>query len=327
MAASTRTAGASRHWAQIDELSFIAGIRLLFWLCRVFGRRPFRAALFPVLIWYIIAKPWARRASSQFLTRVGKVDGGSTVDNGFVGVLRHFASFSECILDKLLLWSGLFHAGSVRVYGVGQIAEEIRAKRGALLICCHLGNLDLCRVMSQRHPGLKLTVLLHTKNAARFNRLLAQINPDSQLDILQVTELTPATAALLKDRVERGEFVAIAGDRIPVTQSARTIQVPFLGELAPFPIGPYVLASVLQCSVYLLFSLRSSDGWEIHFERFCDQVRLPRQRRDAALVSLAGAYAERLESYCLKAPLQWFNFYDFWQLERPNESQYATQRR
>jgi len=26
------------HWAQIDEFSFVAGMRLLFWLCRVAGR-------------------------------------------------------------------------------------------------------------------------------------------------------------------------------------------------------------------------------------------------------------------------------------------------
>ena len=31
-----------RHWAQINEFSFIAGMRLLFWLGRVFGRWPFR---------------------------------------------------------------------------------------------------------------------------------------------------------------------------------------------------------------------------------------------------------------------------------------------
>jgi predicted LPLAT superfamily acyltransferase len=27
-----------------------------------------------------------------------------------------------------------------------------------------------------------------------------------------------------------------------------------------------------------------------------------------------GEYACRLEHFCLRAPLQWFNFYDFWHL-------------
>jgi hypothetical protein len=30
------------------------------------------------------------------------------------------------------------------------------------------------------------------------------------------------------------------------------------------------------------------------------------------LDALAGDYARRLERYCLRAPYQWFNFYDYW---------------
>jgi predicted LPLAT superfamily acyltransferase len=311
-----KASSASRHWAQIDEVSFVAGIRLLFWLGRMLGRWPFRLVLYPTLLWYAGAKPWARTASKDFLARVARSEPNSGVAVGVIGVLRHFASFGECLLDKLLLWCGLFETDSVVVQGVEPIAGQISAKRGALLICCHLGNLELCRVMSKRQPGLKLTVLLHTKHATRFNQLLARVNPDSQLDVMQVTELTPATAALLKDKIDRGEFVAIAGDRIPVAHAPRVVRVPFFATPAPFPIGPYVLASLFQCPVFLLFSLRTEGGWEIHFERFRESIRLPRKGREAALAALAGAYAARLEYYCRKAPLQWFNFYDFWQVDK-----------
>jgi predicted LPLAT superfamily acyltransferase len=309
-----RAPSSPRHWARIDEISFVAGIRLLFWLGRALGRWPFRLVLYPVLLWYVSAKPWARRASRDFLSRVAKRVDQSGVDAGVLSVLRHFAAFGECLLDKLLLWCGLFDVNSVAIYGADKISAEIAAQRGALLICCHLGNLELCRVMSKRQPGLKLTVLLHTKHATRFNQLLAQVNPDSQVDIMEVTELTPAAAALMKDKIERGEFIAIAGDRIPVTAPPRVAMAPFLGAPAPFPIGPYVLANLFHCPVYLIFSLRTGRGWEIHFERFRESIRLPRKARAAALDDLAGAYAARLESYCKKAPLQWFNFYDFWQV-------------
>jgi len=326
MPAPARAAGASRHWAQIDEVSFVAGMRLLFWLGRVLGRWPFRVVLYPVLLWYAIAKPWARAASKDYLRRMATL-GGTTgdvgIDAGVVGVLRHFATFGECILDKLLLWCGLFDTDLVELHGVDQIAGQIARKQGGLLICCHFGNLELCRVMSKRQPGLKLTVLLHTKHATRFNQLLAQVNPDSQLNIMQVTELTPATAALLQDKIDQGEFVAIAGDRIPVALEPRVTLAPFLGAMAPFPVGPYVMASLFQCPVYLLFSLSTRRGWEIHFESFRESIHLPRKDRTAALAVLAGAYAARLESYCRQAPLQWFNFYDFWQLDRLNDDHAA----
>jgi predicted LPLAT superfamily acyltransferase len=126
--------------------------------------------------------------------------------------------------------------------------------------------------------------------------------------------MTPATAMLLAERVGRGEFVVVAGDRVPVAAKPRVAQADFLGAPALFPVGPYVLASVLQCPVYLLFSMRRGGRYEVHFELFRETLRLPRQGRDAALAALAAGYAARLEHFCLRAPGQWFNFFDFWHL-------------
>jgi predicted LPLAT superfamily acyltransferase len=299
-----------QHWAQINESTFVAGMRLLFSTCRILGRWPFRIALYPVLLWYIVAQPEARASSRDYLWRVAAFQDASRIKPGIVTVLRHFASFAENLLDKMLLWSGLFRTDLVKLQG----KEFIAAKRGGLLICCHLGNLELCRVLSKQMPGLKLTALIHTKHAERFNRLLAQLDPDSQLNMMQVTEMSPGTAMLLAAKIEQGEFVAIAGDRIPVSQNPRIALAQFLGETAPFPVGPYILASLLQCPTYLMFSMRTGNTSEIHFELFRESIHLPRKGRDEVLAGLVAEYARRLEHFCLRAPLQWFNFYDFWHL-------------
>ncbi len=304
----------SPHWASINEISFVAGMRLMFWICRVFGRWPFRVVLYPVLGWYLLSKPRPRRASQAYLRRVA-----SYTSTAAPGVLRHFAAFGESILDKMLLWSGLFKLDTVDVHGGDLIVDAAAAGRGGLVICAHLGNLELCRVLSRRRHDIKLTVLVHTKHAQAFNDMLARLNPASRLNLLQVTEMSPATAMLLSERVARGEFVVIAGDRIPVSHNPRVALADFMGAPAPFPVGPYVLANLLQCPVFLLFSIRQGSRSALYFEAFRDAVRIPRQDRDAAFQQLAGDYARRLEHYCLRAPLQWFNFYDFWhlaQLER-----------
>jgi predicted LPLAT superfamily acyltransferase len=298
-----------QHWASLNEVGFVAGMRLLFWICRVFGRWPFRVVLYPVLGWYLLSQPRARRASAEFLARARR-HGGRPLP----GVLRHFASFGEGILDKMLLWGGLFKLDTVRFFGAELIDQALARGQGGLLICSHLGNLELCRVLSRQRHDIKLTVLVHTRHARAFNQMLARLNPASQLNLLQVTEMTPATAMLLSERVARGEFVVIAGDRVPVSPNPRVALADFMGAPAAFPVGPYVLASVLQCPVYLLFSLRLGAVSEVHIEPFADAVRLPRKERDSMLGALAAGYAKRLEHHCLRAPLQWFNFYDFWHL-------------
>jgi predicted LPLAT superfamily acyltransferase len=297
------------HWASINETGFVAGMRLLFWIGRVCGRWPFRIVLYPVLGWYLATRPVARRASADYLSRVGA---RVRVATGLWGVLRHFAAFAETLLDKLLLWGGLFDTSQVSYAGIEPMLHLIERRQGVLLICSHLGNLELCRVLAQRRPGLKLTVLVHTGHARAFNALLARLDPRSQLNLLQVTEMTPATAISLAERIGRGEFVVIAGDRIPVAPNPRVAQADFLGQRAAFPIGPYVLASVLQCPLYMLFSMRRLAGHELHFELLREAVHLPRQGREQVLARLAADYAARLEFHCIRAPLDWFNFYDFW---------------
>lgn len=304
----------SAHWARLDEFSFVAGMRLLAWLYRVLGRGPFRVVLYLVVFWYMMTKPVARAASRRYLARVEACHGDFHSKPSSITVLRHFASFAEHILDKMLLWSGGFDTSSIKVHNGHLIASQISAKRGGILICSHFGNLELCRLVSKRQPGLKLTVLTHTKHAGKFNHLLAQLNPDSQLNLLEVTELNAATAMILAERVERGEFIAIAGDRIPISRTPRVAFARFLGAQAPFPVGPYILASVLKCPAYVMFALCGGRGADIYFEILRDSICLPRQNRRDSLAALAADYAARLEQFCLRAPLQWFNFYDFWHL-------------
>ncbi|HXV49325.1 MAG TPA: acyltransferase, partial [Candidatus Binatia bacterium] len=144
------------------------------------------------------------------------------------------------------------------------------------------------------------------------------------LNLMQVTDLTPATAVLLSEKINQGEFIAIAGDRIPVASKPRVAFARFFGAMAPFPVGPYILASLFQCPVFLLFSLRTAAGAAIQFELFREEIRLPRKNRNDALAALVNEYAARLQGHCLRAPLQWFNFFDFWRLS-PLSHTHATQ--
>jgi predicted LPLAT superfamily acyltransferase len=301
------------HWANLNEVSFVAGMRLLFWIYRLFGRWPFRIVLYPVLCWYVLTQAKARNASQTYLQQLN-AHASLQVSSSIFGVIQHFAAFAETILDKMLLWGGLFKVDRVEYHGQETLHRQVVEKKGAILVCSHMGNIDMCRVLSRRFPDVKLTILVHTKHAQSFNRMMAKLNPDSQLDLVQVTEMTPATAILLAEKVAQGGFIVIAGDRIPVSPNPRVTIANFLGRPAAFPIGPYVIASLLRCPVYLLFSLPVDGVPQVHFELLCESVNPKRSEREQIFQMLARKYAERLSVFCERAPLQWFNFYDFWHL-------------
>jgi predicted LPLAT superfamily acyltransferase len=309
-----RAAGTGpRHWAAIGEETFVGGMWLLYALFRVGGRLPFRLFLYPVVLWYWAANRAARGASLEYLQRLQAATGALGRAPGWRDTLRHFVSGADTILDKMLAVGGHYRLDRIRFVGREAIDAMVQARQGGMLVTAHMGCLEMCQASADATPGLKLTVLVHTVHAERFNRMLDRLSPGRGISLMQVTEISPATAVLLAERVERGEFVAIAGDRVPIVAGrASAVQVPFLGHDAPFPTGAYMLASLLKCPLYALGCIRQGDTHEVVFERLAERVLLPRADRLGACAVLAADFARGLERLLARAPYEWFNFFSFW---------------
>jgi predicted LPLAT superfamily acyltransferase len=157
-----------------------------------------------------------------------------------------------------------------------------------------------------------VNAVVYSEHAPVFRRALETANADFAVNHIHVTQVGPETILSLKDKIERGELLVIVGDRTPAAENGRVCSVDFLGAPADFAQGPFVLACLLECPVYLFFCLREGDGYRLYLEPFAERVELPRRDRDAALREYVRRYARRLEEHCLRAPYQWFNFYDYW---------------
>ncbi|HVK51087.1 MAG TPA: acyltransferase [Pseudoxanthomonas sp.] len=302
---------AQPHWADIGESTSVAGVRFLCGVYRWLGRWPFRVCLYPVVLVHWLSNRTARRASLQYLQRLHQHAPGTFARQpGALTSLRHFGHFAETLLDKILAMGGRYPADRVTTLRDG-VMRRVQQGQGGLIITAHIGCLELCQVLADSVPGFRLTALVHTAHAERFNRMLERLDPANGVRLMQVTEIGPATASLLAERVAAGEFVAIAGDRVPL-HGGRSVRVPFLGHAAPFPIGAYALASVLGCPVFTMACTHAGDGYIVRFEEFAESLRLPRGSRDAALAEHAARFAQWLEGQAVRAPLDWFNFFPFW---------------
>lgn len=301
------------HWARIGESTCVAGIWFFYGVHALLGRRVMRALLWPVVLFYAATQSRARRASLDYLRRLEASHGVFQQTPGTRHWLRHLMSFAETLLDKLLASSGRYRFDGVRLEGQEQVDALLAQRRGALLVTAHVGCLELCQALAARLPALRLTVLVHTKHAERFNAILRRLDPSHRIELLQVTEVNAATAVELERRVRAGEFVAIAGDRVPV-DGGRTAVVPFLGAPAAFPVGAYVLAGLLACPLLLLGCVREGESHVVRFETLADEIRLPRAGRDEALRGWAALFACRLEALLVRAPYDWFNFFPFWDM-------------
>lgn len=319
----------SKHWSRLAERGSVLGLKTVFACYRLLGPRMARWLLYPITGYFFLTGKKARAASLDYLRRVHRLNGWPAPR--WRDSFRHMLAFGQSGLDKLAAWLGELGSRQVDFPSRPELHRLVDAGQGAVLIGAHLGNLEMMRALAVNERQATVNAVVYTEHAQRFNDMLKQANAEFGVNLIQVSHLGADTAILLKEKIDRGELVVIVGDRTPPTErsSRRVSRVDFLGEPAPFAHGPFILASLLECPVYLLFSLRvqqgSQPGYRIHLEHFADRIDLPRRERQARLQDYLQRYAQRLEHYCLQAPEQWFNFYDFWQTTAITAPQGAQQ--
>lgn len=317
MTTSDKTSEPQAHWSQTREAGTMAAMRLVFFIYRLCGRKVFSIIMYPVALYFVLCRKEQREASLQYLTAHYRFKPEIWQSKpGYLHVLLHFKTFAEVILDKMLGWLDEISEKDFVLSSPENIEALHNDDRGQLIIGSHFGNLEFCRGFLHRYRSKVINILVYDKHAGNFVKMMQDENNESRLNVFQVDEFDVTTIMMLKEKIDAGEWVFIAGDRVPLSGLERTVDVQFLGEHAPLPIGPYMLAKALACPVKLMFAYRceASDN-KVLFDvaPLCDKLQINRKTRQQDLQHYAQQFASKLEEHCLNAPYQWFNFYDFWQ--------------
>jgi predicted LPLAT superfamily acyltransferase len=309
------------HWSKKKEKASRYGpIKLLLIIFKFFPPIVLRLLAFPVGFFYFVFSSSARKDAARFLQRA--LPKGSY--GPFGSPLKNIVSFSLALVEKMEAWGGKYPFKKLHFMndGIKELIDNLEKKKGAVLICSHLGNAELLRGLANFNltgvsGNVRVTSLVNVSVTENFNRMLEELNPDSKLRLVSVNEITPYTVIGLQEKLALGELVVIAGDRTSAASPDAVFMLPFLGEDAPFPRGVFILSSLLDAPVYTVFALRQGAlsikgeyGFYVHKNDI--DFNCSRQERKARIHKLAFLFAERLEYYCKKYPHQWYNFYDFW---------------
>ena len=294
-------------WRKIPEAGTVWGIRAIVMFARIFGRRVAGWFLYLVALYYAMFRKIARRASRDYLKRIGQ-------PTGFWTIVRHIHTFAQVSLDRLFFLTGRLKSFDFSHNGHDQLMELSKSGRGVLLLGAHLGSFEVMRCRAKEYK-VPINVVVDFTNAEQVNGVMRSLAPDMDTHLISLGT-DPLTAMLeIKAAIDRGELVAILGDRLPDvrTGATRVVTSQFLGEDAIFPAGPWLLAHSLKCPVYFVAGVYTRPNhYALHFEFLADEVKLDRKQREASLARYAQTYASMLETYARSAPLNWFNFFDFW---------------
>jgi predicted LPLAT superfamily acyltransferase len=297
-----------QQWLERPEAGTAIGYKVLSAFARRCGRSAARLVLYPITAYYLIRRGPERRASRAYLERV------TGEKPGLKQIAQHIHSFAAVILDRAFLLAERFKRFDIRVFGLDDLRNAWARQQGVLIFGSHLGSFDALRVLAQFRPDVKVRVVLDIEQNPQLSQVLNALNPELARSIINPRRDGMTTALAIKEALDDKALVTLLVDR--ARPGNEVVLCDFLGHPAPFPVSPWRLAAALKVPVVLCFGLyRGGNRYDLHFEPFADTLAAERTRREEHLKETVRRFAARLEHYAREAPYNWFNFYDFWQIE------------
>ncbi|GHV42194.1 hypothetical protein AGMMS49546_20020 [Spirochaetia bacterium] len=316
------------HWSeQSEQASRYWHVRLLLLLVKYLPMIIVRILTFPVALSYFIAAKRVREVSRLYLERAVNSINRDGQGNGRrlrVNVFKHSHAFALTVVEKVEAWGGkvLLNRIHFQEDDITGLKETLEKRKGALLICSHLGNAELLRALADFNRtgvsrNIPVTSIVDFTVTAYFNRMLREVNPGSMMHIISADDIGPGTIIMLQERLAAGELVVIAGDRTSANTRDKYFLFPFLGDDAPFGYGSFFLAALLDAPTYFVFALRQKDvslssQYNMYVHKSPVSFDCSRREREARIKETARLFAADLERHCKQHPYQWYNFYDFW---------------
>jgi len=294
---------AQQEWLTRAERSNRAAIKFIVWVAQRLGRPMARLLLYPTCVYFLLFCPAATASSRKFLTKA--LDRRA----GFADVFRHYYFFAAILLDRVFLLGNQSHIFDIEIHGEDAVAAAFAGGQGCFMVGAHLGSFEVVRTIGRRQPGLGVRLVMYEANARKINSVLSAINPALSTGIIGLGNFD--SMLKVEESLGRGEYVCLLADRSLEGESL--LRRPFLGEPAPFPLGPFRVAAMLKRPVVLMFGIYGGGNrYDVHFERLIDFTGVERAQRSQMVEEAVRRYVDRLEYYVRAAPYNWLNFYDFW---------------
>jgi predicted LPLAT superfamily acyltransferase len=218
-------------------------------------------------------------------------------------VYKSYYTFGQTILDKISISAGMKSKFTYEFDGVEKLIHLLEEKKGGVLISAHIGNFEIAEhFFSEIDVNFQINLVTTDLEHSTIKNYLEKISKKSTIKIIiirdDLSHIFEINAALA-----RNELVCFTGDRY--FEGVKSLKEKLLNQEANFPAGPFLIASRLKVPVVFVYVMKEPN---LHYHLYTREANV--SHRDEK--GLLKAYTESVESMLKKYPLQWFNYFDFW---------------
>ncbi len=291
-------------WYEIKEQA--AGTKRLFTLYfihKIFGKNAVKFVTFFITLFVFAGAKDIRSYSAKYLLKAG-------IKPTLFNIFRHFLNYSYALIDRMEIFSGQYPPEKI-TFADNEEKEkwlnDLKAKKGVFFICNHAGNIDVMRVFM--NTNIKETcngvyIFMAKDQCKIFNGFLKQIANDVPMYPYPVEEININTSIEMKDKLNNGGIIFMAGDRI--SAGSTNFEGKFLNSTVEFPLGTFRFAQLMEVPVYFVSAIKEkNDRYKIYLKKFYNE-----DKKSLTLEKMKKEFIEFLEAMTKLAPFQLYNFYD-----------------
>lgn len=280
----------------------VLGYKIFIFFIRKLGVRAAYGLLYFVALYYVFFAGRSTRSIFYYFRKRLKYSWTKSV----FSIYKSYYVFGKTIIDKAAISSGLQNRFTHECDGVENIIELLDKKQGGIMISAHVGNFEIAEFFFEE-IDTRSQISLVTTDAEHKNikEYMEKVTMRSNVKFILVKE-DMSHIFEINNALSNGELVCFTGDRYMKGQKLLTESL--MGKEANFPAGPFLLASRLNVPVLFVYVMKETNK---HYHLYARQAEV--RNRDAQ--GLLKKYTESVEWMLKKYPLQWFNYFDFWETD------------
>lgn len=218
-------------------------------------------------------------------------------------VYKSYFTFGTTLIDKTAIAAGMRDKFTYEFDGIENLKKLLAEKKGGVLISAHIGNFEINEYFfNDIDIDLQINVVTSDNEHQAIKEYLNKVSQKTNAKFIIVKE-DMSHIFEINTALTNNELICFTGDRY--MEGTKSLTENFFGEEAKFPAGPFMIASRLKVPVVFVYVMKEP---KLHYHLYARVAEV--KHRDAP--ELLRTYIKSVESMLKIYPLQWFNYFDFW---------------
>ncbi|MBW1297159.1 lipid A biosynthesis acyltransferase [Aquimarina litoralis] len=278
------------------------GYKIFIFFIKYLGLNAAYTILVFVAAYYLVFSYSSTKASYYFFN---KRLGQSSIKS-IISIYKNYFVFGQTLIDRTAISYGLKDRFSFTYDGREKIQRLLEQKKGGVVFSGHVGSFNIARYFfdefDMTDTGVNLIVT--DQENEQIKQYVGAVSSDTTMKFIVIQE-DMSHIFQMNEVLSNGEVIVFAADRY--AEGIQFIEQDFFGKSAKFPLGPYKLAARKKKPILYMYIMKGK-GKEYNL-----YAREPEFKETSVKPShVLKEYIRYTEIMLKKYPLQWFNYYDYW---------------